>query len=472
MNYEAQSPNPHDNLGLVPDFSRADVGIHDQKNEAQAYNDDEQRELLSGLFRSSPYRSDVSDYYHQSRAYETLDADDASLFLDSPNPFKSLSTTASEVQQSYELAQQMPHANFATVDTHQLFPEPYQNVSFGNIGQPWSPANMRSHTIPWRPSVDGYLNPVCSSGQGSACETQTPSLLVTTMDPDMSRFELKDDNNDDTMDPWTTFRGMPAPCRMPSSTTTAASHQVLTERHEDSNDGSVALDETVEAPKIFWCALCKMQFTGKHSRGSFQRHTRLKHRPEATTYRCEDCNIVFKRADAKLKHMRVKHGLEAPIYRRKDCNEEFKRADAKLKHMRKVHPHSVGWSNATLRKPSLDDQVAEAETSQGTLDPLQHVCEEPGCSKRYARRGELLRHQRIHQSESERPHKCSVCDQAFLYPKDLHRHESTHEGANKSKYYCEAPMCSSGPGGSGFSRLDNLHRHMRHNHPDLASSLR
>ncbi|KAI8937108.1 hypothetical protein NX059_006322 [Plenodomus lindquistii] len=187
---------------------------------------------------------------------------------------------------------------------------------------------------------------------------------------------------------------------------------------------------------------------------------------------CHVCNTDFQGAYRKgnlARHVRLKHsrGSNQAILACEDCGRLFKRADARLKHMRKHHPHRVEPGTLISRTLRSNEQSTEPDSLQVTVESSQYICEEPNCSKQFARRADLLRHQRIHQDESERPHKCLTCDQAFLYPKDLLRHEATHEGASKPMHFCTVPTCSSGPGGSGFSRLDNLQRHMRKSHSDL-----
>ena len=108
-----------------------------------------------------------------------------------------------------------------------------------------------------------------------------------------------------------------------------------------------------------------------------------------------------------------------------------------------------------------------SEDSKVVAKPTVHPCAEPGCEREFDQRAELLRHRRTHLKESDRPHKCATCNQGFLYPKDLHRHEKTHvkSGAdNQMVFYCEIAGCKFGPGGQGFSRKDNLVRHMRRMH--------
>lgn len=62
-------------------------------------------------------------------------------------------------------------------------------------------------------------------------------------------------------------------------------------------------------PDVLRCEPCKVNFTGKYCRGSWQRHIRLKHRDQGVSYPCQDanCGLKFNRTDARLKHYRKYH---------------------------------------------------------------------------------------------------------------------------------------------------------------------
>lgn len=158
------------------------------------------------------------------------------------------------------------------------------------------------------------------------------------------------------------------------------------------------------------------------------------------------------------------------------CEREFSRQDARLKHYRKHHRHlALGDSlKHSAQNQSTSPIRGDGPSDYRTTYPLRvsnspaqamHVCDEPSCGRSFDRRAEMLRHQRIHLSKSERPHKCDACDEGFLYPKDLERHKRTHAEDSQSKIFCLVEGCSNGTGGTSFSRQDNLLRHMRQAHP-------
>ncbi|KAF2271460.1 uncharacterized protein EI97DRAFT_408137 [Westerdykella ornata] len=96
-------------------------------------------------------------------------------------------------------------------------------------------------------------------------------------------------------------------------------------------------------------------------------------------------------------------------------------------------------------------------------------CSFEGCDKAFDRRCELNRHQKIHLDRSERPHKCPICHEGFLYPKDRNRHQRTHDplASPGATLYCHLPGCNNV---DGFSRRDNLLRHQRRQHPNTVIS--
>jgi len=76
------------------------------------------------------------------------------------------------------------------------------------------------------------------------------------------------------------------------------------------------------------------------------------------------------------------------------------------------------------------------------------------------------KHQRKHIPYTEWPEACLTCEQRFLYPKDLARHEPTHlSDEERAAYKVECEVC-----GKGFTRKDNRDRHQRkHTASEIAS---
>jgi hypothetical protein len=167
--------------------------------------------------------------------------------------------------------------------------------------------------------------------------------------------------------------------------------------------------------------------------------------------KCEDCEATFSgdfRRGNMARHKRHFHGEKAYFCHFPSCSRVFKRADARKKHVRSRHP---------------DDPSAHHMRDTERQDPrLNYPCLAPGCTHIFKRNAELIQHSRTHVSQSERPYRCTYCDQSFLYPKDLQRHKTTHSEIESKLIYCHVDSCS-----SGFTRQDSLLRHMKRAHPNV-----
>ncbi|KAF2125217.1 hypothetical protein P153DRAFT_122798 [Dothidotthia symphoricarpi CBS 119687] len=101
-------------------------------------------------------------------------------------------------------------------------------------------------------------------------------------------------------------------------------------------------------------------------------------------------------------------------------------------------------------------------TTRQALRPGGYPCTFGGCGKAFDLAYKLHRHEKQHLPSSERRHKCSICNEGFLYPKDLIRHHVTH---NKKSVTSAKHLCSFRNCGKSFPRRDNLARHERNQHP-------
>ncbi|KAF2877341.1 hypothetical protein BDV95DRAFT_143226 [Massariosphaeria phaeospora] len=97
-------------------------------------------------------------------------------------------------------------------------------------------------------------------------------------------------------------------------------------------------------------------------------------------------------------------------------------------------------------------------------------CTVASCPRTFDRSCDRKRHLKTHLDRSERPHKCEVCHEGFLYPKDRNRHQRTHSRSSspQATLYCPHPGCNNI---DGFSRRDNLMRHQRKKHNHVLRSL-
>jgi uncharacterized C2H2 Zn-finger protein len=214
-----------------------------------------------------------------------------------------------------------------------------------------------------------------------------------------------------------------------------------------------------ESSQYLNCDHCNTPFTGVYRRGNLARHIRNRHAPKL--YPCPNsvCGKIYKRSDALRKHCMKAHGSLALL----DQPHTFAAAF-------ESHPIPSQGLDVT----NTDAVIAPSITVAGTLPATEqqdvqpnYSCPEPGCTHVFGRNAELIRHSRTHLSESERPYRCAQCDQSFLYPKDLRRHETTHSETNIGTIHCQVNSCLYGPGGLSFTRRDGLLRHMRRTHPDI-----
>jgi hypothetical protein len=183
-------------------------------------------------------------------------------------------------------------------------------------------------------------------------------------------------------------------------------------------------------------------------------------RKDGESVQCDICQKEFNRVPELRRHKDSVHKLNPPQYfcEVPGCgraSRPFPRKDKLADHTARVHGHST-----TSEALKHGEEVSEAT----------HRCDHEGCKREFDQRADLLRHQRTHTDESERPHKCAQCEKSFLYPKDLKRHQATHldsKDDDKPSFHCEVASCEYGPGKQGFSRKDGMIRHMRRFHPEV-----
>ncbi|TVY83859.1 hypothetical protein LSUE1_G004641 [Lachnellula suecica] len=89
------------------------------------------------------------------------------------------------------------------------------------------------------------------------------------------------------------------------------------------------------------------------------------------------------------------------------------------------------------------------------------LCDFDNCDQSFTHRHKLNRHRKYHRKDYPCLHSpCASRSIAFSLQKDLIRHQTKHNGR---RIYCPRGGCSYALGGTegGFTRRDNLKRHMR-----------
>ncbi|PMD36381.1 hypothetical protein L207DRAFT_106579 [Hyaloscypha variabilis F] len=129
-------------------------------------------------------------------------------------------------------------------------------------------------------------------------------------------------------------------------------------------------------------------------------------------------------------------------------------------------PPSISTNN-DMTSTSPDTQGSDRQASLFSNDTPsgdEWCCDFANCGKRFSHRHKLNRHKKYHL----KPYRClepfcSARGIGFSLNKDLVRHQSQHTG---QRFYCPNRSCNYAVGGgeNGFSRQDNLKRHIKTRH--------
>jgi hypothetical protein len=113
--------------------------------------------------------------------------------------------------------------------------------------------------------------------------------------------------------------------------------------------------------------------------------------------------------------------------------------------------------------PSRND-APSSSASNNTTSAEEWHCNFTNCGKSFTHRHKLNRHRKYH----SKPYacldpSCSRRNKSFSLKKDLDRHQAKHNG---QRFHCPHGSCNYSIGGAegGFTRKDNLKRHIREQH--------
>ncbi|KAH8766516.1 hypothetical protein BGZ57DRAFT_856949 [Hyaloscypha finlandica] len=119
-----------------------------------------------------------------------------------------------------------------------------------------------------------------------------------------------------------------------------------------------------------------------------------------------------------------------------------------------------------VRDRPAEDVVVQAGSARNAASWADEwLCEHPNCGRAFTHRHKLNRHRKYHikQHKCLEP-SCASRQVTFSLEKDLIRHQAKHNGR---RFYCHHTKCRNAFGGAkgGFTRQDNLKRHIAAQHP-------
>ncbi|KFB51834.1 AGAP000507-PA-like protein [Anopheles sinensis] len=145
-------------------------------------------------------------------------------------------------------------------------------------------------------------------------------------------------------------------------------------------------------------------------------------------YKCEFCELVFKRKDSHDRHRYSHTGkLEHPCLK-PNCNKAYSNRSHLLRHMRASHfepsdaeQSTVDCKHATCKMKFTNKQSMERHYQAKHILGKPYACGE--CDERFWRKLQLKRHKFKHTGQY--PHKCEHCGQGYVNMKSMRDHRCT-----------------------------------------------
>lgn len=173
------------------------------------------------------------------------------------------------------------------------------------------------------------------------------------------------------------------------------------------------------------------------------------------TFRCEDCQIVFRKRDHYDRHRFTHTGVREYRCPEADCPKEYTNRTHLNRHVRTNHtkkPPQAG--NSISCKQTGCAKMFSTELGMRRHYELKHILGKswpcPECGERFWRKLQLKQHSFKHTGQY--PHRCDLCEKGFMNLKSLRNHRTTH-----ALHKCES--CT-----AEFTRWTDLvaHRKLQH----------
>ncbi|OWF54823.1 zinc finger and BTB domain-containing protein 41-like [Mizuhopecten yessoensis] len=194
--------------------------------------------------------------------------------------------------------------------------------------------------------------------------------------------------------------------------------------HKKEKDVDEYLDKLKEL-KMVTCRICN---TSCQDRIQLQIHeNRFHFRNE--TVKCKVCNKMYKNVQSLRNHMLAVHGVKGQPHLCHHCPAKFKWAMTLKQHIEEIH--------------------------EGKMNIICKVC-----NKKFARKSQLTRHERIHGSDESKSLVCPTCGKGFWYECNYQRHMRIVHGPVRENFHCS--YC-----GKGFNLKSAMVSHVQKVHLNI-----
>ncbi|XP_069104266.1 zinc finger and BTB domain-containing protein 41-like [Argopecten irradians] len=194
--------------------------------------------------------------------------------------------------------------------------------------------------------------------------------------------------------------------------------------HQKEKDVEEYLDHLKDL-KIEVCRVCNEKCT---DRIQLQIHeNRFHFRNE--TVKCKVCNKMYKNIQSLRNHTLAVHGVKGQPHLCHHCPAKFKWATTLKQHIEEIH--------------------------EGKMNMICKVC-----NKKFARKAQLTRHERIHGLDQSKRLVCPACGKGFWYECNYQRHIRIVHGPVKENFHCS--YC-----GKGFNLKSAMVSHVQKVHLNI-----